>query len=188
MDEIKPFSESISTGHITPSESFGDIRVTSSPLGKFTPEKKKQLEKKGFSKKDIEDIEKLRKQPPAIGFTRFTNPNDWIAGGDAWNSITELGFVDIDGKGNMHPAIPAYGEDGEDNIFDYQILASDIEDGNQDDGKLDFNLSFLDAEAFFDISETGMFSLSIKDKGEENKHDRFSIKDRSDVYIFLHIY
>lgn len=31
-----------------------------------------------------------------------------------------------------------------------------------------------------DITETGMFSLSFKDKGEENRHDRFSINERSE--------
>ncbi|PRY87676.1 putative ATP-dependent endonuclease of OLD family [Marinilabilia salmonicolor] len=35
-------------------------------------------------------------------------------------------------------------------------------------------------DIIIDITETGMFSLSIKDKGDENKHDRFSIKDRSE--------
>ncbi|MCP4764416.1 MAG: AAA family ATPase [archaeon] len=35
-------------------------------------------------------------------------------------------------------------------------------------------------DIIIDITETGMFSLSIKDEGYENKHDRFSIKDRSE--------
>ncbi len=37
-----------------------------------------------------------------------------------------------------------------------------------------------DIDIIIDISETGMFSLSIKDKGVNNKHDRFSITERSD--------
>lgn len=37
-----------------------------------------------------------------------------------------------------------------------------------------------DIDVIIDISETGLFSLSIKDKGTDNKHDRFSIKDRSE--------
>ena len=37
-----------------------------------------------------------------------------------------------------------------------------------------------DIDIIIDITETGMFSLSIKDKGEKNKHDRFSITDRSE--------
>lgn len=34
-------------------------------------------------------------------------------------------------------------------------------------------------DVIIEITETGAFSLLIKDKGEENKHDRFSIADRS---------
>lgn len=37
-----------------------------------------------------------------------------------------------------------------------------------------------DIDFIIDITETGMFSLSIKDKGDNNKHDRFSIADRSE--------
>ncbi|MBR5686093.1 MAG: AAA family ATPase [Muribaculaceae bacterium] len=34
-------------------------------------------------------------------------------------------------------------------------------------------------DLIIDITENGFFSLLIKDKGKENEHDRFSIKDRS---------
>lgn len=37
-----------------------------------------------------------------------------------------------------------------------------------------------DIDIIIDITETGMFSFSIKDKGVNNKHDRFSITDRSE--------
>lgn len=35
-------------------------------------------------------------------------------------------------------------------------------------------------DTVIDITETGLFSLSFKDKGEDNKHDRFSINERSE--------
>lgn len=35
-------------------------------------------------------------------------------------------------------------------------------------------------DTVIDITETGMFTLSIKDKGIDNKHDRFSINERSE--------
>lgn len=35
-------------------------------------------------------------------------------------------------------------------------------------------------DIIIDITETGMFSFSIRDTGDDNKHDRFSIKDRSE--------
>src|SRR3989344_885682 len=45
---------------------------------------------------------------------------------------------------------------GDDNLFDYQVQASDIEDGNQNSGNLTFNISFLDgAPRLFNISKNG---------------------------------
>lgn len=35
-------------------------------------------------------------------------------------------------------------------------------------------------DTVIDITESGMFTLSLKDKGDENKHDRFSINERSE--------
>jgi len=114
MSELKPFSEGISSGkefniEVNP-EQYADIRVTNKALGEFSNEDKSKLERAGYNKKEIEAIEELRKNPPPVGFTRFTNPNQWVAGANVWKAITDFGFVDIDGKGNMHIALPKFGE------------------------------------------------------------------------------
>ena len=118
MSELKPFSESISSGRELSVEAnpeqYADIRVTNKALGEFSNEDKSKLERAGYNKKEIDAIEELRKNPSPVGFTRFTNPNQWVAGANVWKAITDFGFVDIDGKGNMHIALPRFGEVSQD--------------------------------------------------------------------------
>lgn len=44
---------------------------------------------------------------------------------------------------------------GDDSIFNKQVKVTDTEDGNQDGGVLNFNISFFDGDEFFNISENG---------------------------------
>ena len=77
---------------------------------------------------------------------------------------------------------------GDNNIFNYQANASDVEDGNSNSLKLIFNISF-EGEKLFNISTNGTMyfkpnssqigvyniSVCVKDKGIEKPHENISI-------------
>lgn len=55
---------------------------------------------------------------------------------------------------------------GDNTIFEHQVQVEDKEDGNQDSGKLDFNLTFLGSEPFFNISKNGTMFFNATDRGD----------------------
>lgn len=77
---------------------------------------------------------------------------------------------------------------GDNNIFDYKVDVSDIEDGNSDSGNLIFNISFS-GDKLFNISQNGTMyfkpnpsqigvynvSVCVRDLGLENPHPNISL-------------
>ncbi|MEM4325849.1 MAG: hypothetical protein QXU40_00925 [Candidatus Pacearchaeota archaeon] len=77
---------------------------------------------------------------------------------------------------------------GENSTLEYQVNASDIEDGNYTSGNLTFNVSFSNNASLFDINGTGFInytgkendvgvynvSVCVTDKGIENIHSNIS--------------
>lgn len=76
---------------------------------------------------------------------------------------------------------------GENSTFYKQVTATDMEDGNQSSGNLEFNLTFLSGTPFFNISSTGVMnvtnptqvgvynlSVCVRDKGI-NAHQNISL-------------
>ena len=75
------------------------------------------------------------------------------------------------------------------NVFYMQVSVSDVEDGGQSSGNLIFNLTFINSENLFNISNTGVMnftadegnigvyniSLCIRDRGLQNVHPNISL-------------
>lgn len=77
---------------------------------------------------------------------------------------------------------------GENNHFNYQVMVSDIEDGDRDSGNLNFSITFS-GENLFNISSNGVMnftanssylgvhnvSVCVKDTGIDNPHQNISL-------------
>jgi len=131
MNELRPFSEGITTGSeptsnvdsIQPSNNIdkindidkfieiggaGDLPLKSSKdFEGYTNDYKAELVGKGFDRKDINNVEKLGKNLPEKGYKRYTDPKHWVEG-DAYEVTRVFGFVDVDENGMIHKAFPLY--------------------------------------------------------------------------------
>ncbi len=78
---------------------------------------------------------------------------------------------------------------GDNRTFYHQVSVSDVEDGNENSGNLSFNITFLDSDRLFNISNTGVMNFTaseedigvynikvcVSDKALENPHQNISL-------------
>ena len=66
---------------------------------------------------------------------------------------------------------------GDDSFFYHELNVSDEEDGNRTDGKLAFNLGFLNSAKFFDIDENGVMKFNGSEGATGNYFLRVCVND-----------